>query len=741
MNLSKTLKSKFSSKRNKSSKSNNKFTAFASKISKSLSVPGKIFGKLSFYRISSKLIAGFTVLIIPMILLGIISYSTAANSIKELARTSTEDTMLQASNYLKLLFQNIESFSLQFYLDNTLQDYLRDTSNLSAYEYFQLRQNANEIFSKLAFSNKDISNICIFGNDDKSLSSGAYSLYNKNLDTIKDTQFYSFVSSASGRLVWVGNSSDILQILSSSTTTVSSSAASTSTPSNKLLAARLIKDTNSAKVIGLMILELKSNVIDILLNNMNLSEGSEIHFISTDGYDFYSIKTDKENAEGIDVTSLPFYQEIQNSDDENGSSIETINGKRYLTLYQKIGTYGCTLVTLIPESSLLSSAGRIAVVTVILVAFAVALALIIVAIMAKGIGQVINRIVLIAEKASQGDLTVLTNITRKDELGFLSDKISSMITNMKNLIRQVLELAQSVSKSSAIVSQTSQEVSQVSHEISIAIQEISQGASTQANDAEQGTIKMSELASKINNLSEDAKLIQESSSKTLSLTSEGMASIEELTSKSKETIDIAHAIISDIQELGKSSESIGEIVDVISKIASQTNLLALNAAIEAARAGEMGRGFSVVASEIRKLAEQTMASSREIAALIKSIQAQTTKTVEIASKAEDIVNSQNIAVNNTAMVFQNISSSMNLLAQKIDQILNAISEMNQHKEDTLNAIQNISAVSEETAAYSQEVTASIEEQVSSIEELASYSKEMNQLAEKLLNEVSRFKIE
>ncbi|NSW89976.1 MAG: methyl-accepting chemotaxis protein [Firmicutes bacterium] len=715
-------------------KSSKSVVTAASKVVKDLPSMKRLFSRVTFYRIRNKLIVAFTTLIIPMVLLGIISYSTAASSIKNITRNSTEDTMLQASKYLELLFQNIDSFSMQIYLDQTIQDYLSNKDGRltkTDYEMFQLRQDVEKAFSRYTFSNKDVSNVLIVGEEGKYFSMASNIKYNFDYNAIKETRVYQLISSGEGKLVWLGNHSELDEIVYDKKSDFSISAA------------RIIRSINSSKPIGLLLIDLKLEIIDSLFDNMNLNEGSEIHFISPDGYDYSCVKSGKEDetVTPLDVTSHSFYKSIKESEDINGSSTVSIHKKRYLMLYQKIGSSGYTLMSLIPESALLGAAKRIASVTAVLVILSIAFALVIVTVMATGIGRVINKITYVAEQASTGNLTVESKSDRKDELGFLSGSISSMITNMRGLIKQVIDLTQTVSKSASVVSNTSQDVSQVSHEISVAIQEIAQGASSQASDAEQGTIKMSELALKINNVAENARSIEKFSKETLALTHKGISSVEELTDKSMKTIDIANMIISDIQALGKNSDSIGEIVDVISKIASQTNLLALNAAIEAARAGEMGRGFSVVASEVRKLAEQTMAASREIAALIKSIQSQTVKTVEKATMAEGIINSQNTAVQNTASVFKNISSSMDLLVQKIGQIMNSISEMEKNKEDALTAIQNISSVSEETAAYSQEVTASIEEQVSSIEELASYAKELNEAANKLMNEISIFKIE
>ncbi len=705
----------------------------------------KFFGKFTFYRIRDKLIAAFTVIIIPMILLGIISYSTAAGAIKNLAKTSTENTMAQASKYLELLFQNNESFALQLCMDESIQSYLSHNYGLlnkGDYELLTLRNNADSAFSKYTFANKDVENVLIVGEYGDYFSLSGNVNYNFSLDDLKNTKLYQAALENSGKLVWLGNNDDIYNIFYKNIYSTDNSDKAGN--SFSLCAARIMKNTNTMKEIGFFMLELKPEIIDSLYANMNLDDSSEIHFLSPDGYDYSHIKTNNENGNNktIDIVKQPFYNSILESEDINGSSTVKINSRKYLMIYQKIGNSGYTLMSLIPESALLSSAKKIAKTTALLVIISIVIALVIVTILANGIGGVINKIATATEQASTGNLTVdINSDNRKDELGFLSNSISSMIHSMRGLIKQVMGLTQTVSKSASTVSNTSQEVSNVSHEISIAIQEIAQGASSQAADAEQSTVKMSELALKINNVSENTKAIKEFSNETLELTHKGISSVEELTDKSKKTIDVANAIISDIQVLGKNSDSIGEIVNVISRIASQTNLLALNAAIEAARAGEMGRGFSVVASEIRKLAEQTMTASREIASLIKLIQSQTVKTVEKAASAEDIMNSQNEAVQNVSVVFRNISSSMDLLVQKINQIINFIAEMEADKKDTLIAIQNISAVSEETAAYSEEVTASIEDQVSSIEELASFAKELNEAADKLMNEINVFKIE
>lgn len=692
-------------------------------------VKGVTAVKTGFYSIRVKLIAAFMVTVIPIIILGSVSYNKAANALKSSSTRSTIQTMEQANKYLDLLLSNIDTISMQFFTNSDLQKYLSSESgDDNVYELLTLRRNVEQFLAS-TMNGKLISNIVILANKDRSLTTSGYSVYDFNLDSIKDSPLYKKVVDAGGKLVWVGRHPEL-------------DAKSTKKQIDySISAVRPIKSMSTHELLGILFIDIKLDTVEKILQDIKLGNAGELHLISHDGRSISPSLDNKSNAnENTELTSQPFYKAIAEADKESGSATVNYKDKKYLMTYCRLGSTGYVLVGLLPTSELLAAAGDISFWTLVLVCIAGLFAILLGLFIAMGMGNTISQVIGAAGRAASGDLTVNPATRRRDEFGALTKSISAMISNMRQLIEQVKTTAQKVDDSAVTVSATSQQVSAVSHEISRAIQEISQGASAQASDAEQSVLKMGQLANKINNVSINAKAIENVSKDTMNLTRRGLSTIEDLDIKARETTNITGGILSDIQALDAHSKSIGKIVRVIGGIADQTNLLALNAAIEAARAGEMGRGFAVVADEVRKLAEQSTSSTREIANIIKDTQQKTAQTVERALSAEEILKSQNQAVIETISIFKNIASSMQLLMDKVNQIMSGITEMEANKEQAIISIQNISAVSEETAASSEEVTASTQEQVSSIEELASYAAELGNAARSLSESISRFKL-
>lgn len=700
-----------------------------------LAVPAKYLfkGRIRLISIRTKLISAFAITIIPIILLGVFSYNSAFNSIKESCTSTSLETMAQLNKYLNLSLENLDALSTQLFVNSDFQKYIAATSDADTSETKASHDIVYTLAVKMVMTNPVISNVTIMLENNKSISTSGVFVKENGFENIKDNWLVTKAMEFKGNPFWVGSHPEFDE-------------QRTNKVDYALSSVRLIQDTVQGRVRGLLVIDIKLDLISAAIGDTNLGNGSELHFISPDGKDI-AFRTVNGVGQPLDttdttdqMTAQSFYAKITEGNEANGSFLNDYKGEEHLVLHTSVGQTGYVLVGLVPTANFSAFASGIRNITILFTIIAAIIAILIGLYMAIGMGRTINRIISASRKAADGDLTTEFRSRRRDELGDLTVSINLMISNMRKLIENATDTALSVAESAKTVTVTSQQVSDSSHETARAVQEIAEGASAQAMESEQSAKKMSELALSINTVSDSARTIESYSDETKTLTEQGLSSVLNLESKARETTKITQTIITDVQALKKHSEAIGKIVKVISGIADQTNLLALNAAIEAARAGEAGRGFAVVSDEIRKLAEQSASATRDITSIINDSQHQTSLVVERAVSSENILMSHNEAVEQTLDIFKRITNSMELLAKKVSDIMDGITDMDSYKNQTITSIHSISAVSEEIAASTEEVAASTEVQLNSIEDLYGFATHLDEAAKTLSQSISKFKV-
>ncbi|NLM75747.1 MAG: methyl-accepting chemotaxis protein [Clostridiaceae bacterium] len=692
----------------------------------------------SFHSIRTKLVCGFIATVIPIVLLGYLSYNSAANSITETASEATLEIVKQVNKYLGASLGRINDLALQLMIDKDFQSYLTNVGKEYTIETIELRNKISTNFNNYAFSYDDIDQISVILDNNRSFFTGNSSLGLDAFEEITKTDTFKKAVAKGGEGFWVGYHTDIDELTNN---------AYKNAETYRLSHVRGLKSMYGSEVVGLLIIDLKNSFIAEALEGIDLGNGSQLHLITPDMRDIGYEMTDGDSVpldeadEESKLVNASFSSSIFESEEAEGSFIDTFKDSEHLILYSDIGKTGLSLVGLVPTANFTERAARIHGITVAATVVAAVFAVTMGLFLAISMGKAISRIIKILQQAAEGDFTVQLEAKRKDELGILAQNFNMMIEKMRELIVGAAGTAQSVITSAGTVAATSKDVALVSHEVARAVEEISKGATAQASDAEQGSTKMRDLATKINAVSEFVESIKVYTGETINQTKQGVDLIADLESKAMETTQTTRSIIEDIQSLDKNSKDIGNIVKVIDGIADQTNLLALNAAIEAARAGDSGRGFAVVADEIRKLAEQSAMATKEISKIIQANQNQTKVAVERALSTEDIIKSQNAAVANTMEAFKKISASMEALVEKVGEVTAGVEDMNNYKDDAVISIQNISAVSEEIAASTEEVSASTQEQLSSIEELSAYAQQLNAAAQELQEAIKKFKIQ
>lgn len=337
-------------------------------------------------------------------------------------------------------------------------------------------------------------------------------------------------------------------------------------------------------------------------------------------------------------------------------------------------------------------------ITIAVLAAAVLLCIAFGYVIARIISNPLNEVVRLVKKVAAGDLTEKTEYRSKDEVGAVAGATNDMVDNLRAIVGNI--------------SVSSHGVAAAAEQISSSTEEIANGSTAQAHSAQTINELFAELSTAIHSVAQNTEQAAEISDRTIEIAEEGGQVIHS-------SLDSMNAVQAQMSRLEEDSGKIGDIIEVIEDIADQTNLLALNAAIEAARAGEQGRGFAVVADEVRKLAERSGEATKQIAGIIKGMQENTRLSVQAFGESASLSR-------RTGESFRSIADMVNRAGEKVSEIAAASEEQAAQSSSVLTAVENISSAAQEAAASS--------------EETAATAQSLAQLAEDLQHSVRAFKL-
>jgi methyl-accepting chemotaxis protein len=346
-----------------------------------------------------------------------------------------------------------------------------------------------------------------------------------------------------------------------------------------------------------------------------------------------------------------------------------------------------------------------------------------------------------AGEIAKGNLAVKRlNFSARDEIGDLGRAFDEMTVQLKALITKVSSSAEHLAASSEELTASAEQSSQATSQVADSIQAVAGGAAEQMAAANESASAVSTMSVGMQNVAATVSSVADQTEIASDKAVKGGAAIDKAVSQMGQIEQTVNASAKVVAKLGERSKEIGQIVGTISGIAGQTNLLALNAAIEAARAGEQGKGFAVVADEVRKLAEQSEGAAKKIAELINEIQVDTDQAVQAMNQGTQEVKTGADVVNVAGVSFREIADVVTEVSDQVKQISTAIYTMASGSQKIVDSVNKIDGLSKKSADEAQSVSAATEEQLASMEEIASSSRSLANLAQDLQTAVAKFRI-
>lgn len=351
--------------------------------------------------------------------------------------------------------------------------------------------------------------------------------------------------------------------------------------------------------------------------------------------------------------------------------------------------------------------------------------------------QVTERVKVMAD----GDFSQTDIKTKaKNELGVLVTSVNQLRQKLSELLGQVEGSTHQLTAASEELSASAEQSTRAAEQVSAMAQSAAAGANNQLSSTEDVLASMQQLSAGLNQVSQNGREMNGLTQDALSATTNGSQKVTMVVDQMNQIQTSVTETSSRISKLGKLSGEISSILELITSISDQTNLLALNAAIEAARAGEHGKGFAVVADEVRKLAEESRKSAEQITSMINEIQQETGKAVSSMKDGQGRVEKGILFTKDVSEAFDVIQQLNEKVSTTVTEVATAIEQMTNVSGQVLSSVTDVSEAAKESAKFSEESSAANEEQLATMEEVTASASSLAQLAEQLNRNLSKFKI-
>ncbi|WP_459478447.1 methyl-accepting chemotaxis protein [Clostridium saccharoperbutylacetonicum] len=661
-------------------------------------------------KLKNKFIVLFTIFaIVPLIISGIIVSSIVQNSNKKEAYSRLNEELLVSEQSMNGTIEMLKNLALDSQKDPTLIQYFNNTTS------DELKEQVSNSFGDQLKRYGVFANIIVISGDERRLTDALKKGVDKDKSPMPDY---------------------LAKVKETKSLVVSSVRASNST--GRAIVAICVPILNNDKqIIGYVIYSVDlEKISDKYVTNIKIGSSGYIFAIQEDGTT--ALHPNKDEIFQKNFLDIGISKEVLSK--KSGIGEYEYNGVKKIVAYDNNNDIGLIYLSVIPTAELMGTSKEVISLMGIIVLIALIISVIFAVIMSRRFTNSINSVVKAMGFIDEGDFTTKIEVKSNDEVGIMGTKINNTMEKLRFSISGVKESSGEVSNLSNTLTNNSKEMSVAANEVSTAIGEIANGAMDQTRQLLDITKQLDMFNDELNDIHDKISNVNISSKKAEDKAVLGKSFIGSLTKSVNDVKQSFTLVTNKINGLGSTVSEIGKITDSINEISEQTNLLALNAAIEAARAGEQGKGFAVVADEVRKLAEESSKSASEIMNLINLVSGETKEVIVTSNGMNDLISEQAQVIEKTIESFDTILKSVQDITPVVDETYNSVKNAIKAKDIVVGKVEGVASVAEEVSASTEEISASAEEMVASIEEVSGVAVQLDKSVETLVDKIDGFKV-
>lgn len=503
-----------------------------------------------------------------------------------------------------------------------------------------------------------------------------------------------------------------------------------------IIVSNVVSIEKNGKQIGVLGLDVSLEGLTEIIKDINIGKNGYVILAQEDGTILANPKNPELNFQPISQLNVPALNDLR----KDGLFEAKLDGKDYVLNTVASNIEGWKYITVIEKSEMLSTAKSIRNMIFIIAGVIAVIAVVVSIFMSLRITQRIKEISDLSLAMSNGDLTQQITVKVNDEIGDMGKNFNLMSNSLKETLKKISTESQQLSATSEELAASSIENQQASNQISETIQGVASGTDEQNAAMKNAVGIINEVFKHVDDVTDSMNNVSNSIQYSAETAKQGSDVVKQTVSQMDEIDQKVGSSAEKISILNEKSNEISQISLMIQSISEQTNLLALNAAIEAARAGEHGKGFAVVADEVRKLAEQSSDSASQINEIIYDIKDGIEVSMSLVNQGADSAKEGIKLVNESGKAFGEIKDSVLAVTTRISEVSTAMDNMKNHIAEVVSHIEGVSKTSLEVNEHSQSVAASSEEMSASMDEVSAVSQELARMSVELEEVIQKFKL-